>query len=238
LRSLQGRLPLPIPNPEYASLEPGQPGQAFFGYRRIAGVELTTRLREGPLPEGALVRIASQMANFMHALHDLPAGSLGAELPRAETRASISRLYEDVRQDLSPAMRPEAVAWFERLFKPFLANPENFSYRPVVRHGSLVGKNILIDPQTGAVTGVTGFSTLATGDPAYDAAGLASISEAFFSTLFQVDQEAIGKLLWRAKFYKSTFPLQEALANLHDGDPEVYQQTMSSFLPKPEGRLP
>ncbi len=238
LRSLHGRLPLPIPNPEYASLEPGEPGQAFFGYRRFAGVELAARLREGPLPEGALARVASQMANFMHALHDLPAGSLDVELPRAETRVSVSRLYEDIRQDLAPAMRPDAIAWFERLFKPFLANPENFSYRPVVRHGSLVGKNIYIDPHTAAVTGVTGFSSLAIGDPAFDAAGLASISEAFFSMLYQVDQEAIAKLFWRTQFYKSTFPLQEALAGLHDNDQEVYQRAMTSFLLQPEGRLP
>jgi aminoglycoside 2''-phosphotransferase len=236
LKSLQGRLPLPIPNPEYVSLDSGEPGLIFFGYCSFAGVELATRLREGPLPKDALVRIASQMANFMHALHEAPANTLGVDLSRAETRQSISRLYEDIRQDLAPAMRPEAADWVEHVFKPYLADPENFAYKPVVRHGSLVGKNIFIDPQTAEVTGVAGFSTLATGDPAYDAAGLASISEAFFSTLFHVDQEAIGKLLWRAQFYKSTFALQEALAAFHDGDPETYQQAMASYLPQPEGR--
>jgi aminoglycoside 2''-phosphotransferase len=236
LKALQGRLPLPIPNPEYASLEPGQPGQVFFGYRRFPGVELSARLREGPLPEGALLRIVSQMANFMHALHDVPAGSLGVDLSRLETRTSVSRLYEDIRRDLAPVMRPQAAAWVERLFKPYLANPENFNVRPVVRHGSLVGKNIFIDPQTAAVTGVSGFSTLATGDPAFDVAGLASISEAFFSTLFQVDQDAVGKLIWRAQFYKSTFGLQEALAGLRDGDPDVYQRAMSRYILEAERR--
>jgi aminoglycoside 2''-phosphotransferase len=232
LRSLQGRLPLPVPSPEYASLEPGQ---AFIGFRRMPGVQLSMRLRQDTLPGHVFERIVIQMANFMHALHEVPLDALEIEIPTAETRTAVAGFAEDVRTELAPAMRPDAADWVDRLFKPFLANPDNFAFKPVVRHGSLTGNNIFIDPHTGAVTGVTGFSTLALGDPAVDVAGLGTISEAFFSELYRVDQDEIGRLLWRAQFYKSTFALQEALAGARLGDPEAYRRGMAPYQPRPAG---
>jgi hypothetical protein len=45
-----------------------------------------------------------------------------------------------------------------------------------------------------------------------DVAALATIGEAFFSKLYQVDKDAIAPLMWRAQFYKSTFGLRDSLA--------------------------
>jgi aminoglycoside 2''-phosphotransferase len=223
LSALQGRLPLPIPKPEYISLETDEPGQTFFGYRRLPGVQLSARLLEGPFPEAMFRRMVSQMANLMHALHDIPADSLGVDLPRAETREEIAQLAVDIRQHLAPQMRPEAADWAGKLFEPFLANAENFNFQPVVRNGKLNGTNILIDPESGTVTGVLDFSAIALGDPAMDVAALATIGEAFFSKLYQVDKDAIAGLMWRAQFYKSTFALREALAAARQDNAEAYR---------------
>jgi aminoglycoside 2''-phosphotransferase len=221
LSALQGRLPLPIPNPEFTSLDSADPSQIFFGYRRLAGVPLSALLKEGPIPENRFRRIVSQMANLMHALHDMPADSLGVELPRTETREEISQLAVDIRRRLAPQMSPAAAEWAERLFEPFLAKADNFDDQPVVRHGRLTGTHILVEPEGGAVTSVLDFSALSLGDPAMDVAALATIGEAFFSKLYQVDKDAIAPLMWRAQFYKSTFGLRDSLAGARPDNPEA-----------------
>ncbi|HEY3344576.1 MAG TPA: phosphotransferase [Anaerolineaceae bacterium] len=235
LKALQGRLPLPIPVPQYWSPPNAPSGAAFLGYRALSGTLLSVALREENLPAPVFRRLVSQMANFMQALHDIPASSLGIDLPRSETREEISQMHADVHAKLVPAMRPEASGWIDRLFQPFLSNPHNFDYAPVVRHGALLGENIRIDPERGAVCGVDDFSRVSLGDPAVDAACLASISEAFFSELYQVDQDEIGELIWRAQFYKSTAALQSALAALEMGDDQAYQHGMAAYLPQSAG---
>jgi aminoglycoside 2''-phosphotransferase len=235
LKALQGRLPLPIPNPEYLSAPSETAGAPFLGYRALTGTPITTVLSEKSLPAPVFRRIVSQMANFMQALHEIPAASLGIDLPRSETREEVAQMQADIHAKLVPAMRPNAGAWIDRLFEPFLTKAEHFDVHPLLRHGALLGENILIDPDLGVVTGVDDFSQIALGDPALDVACLASISEAFFSDLYQVDPDEIGALIGRAQFYKSTFALRKALAAIEQGDDPAYQPGMAAYLPQSAG---
>ena len=231
LRVLKNRLPIPIPDPVYEHLEDAGAGEAFMAYPLLPGEPFSRKTFGSDAPEEYLHRAVVQMGDFIHVLHGIEPESLGIDLPVRDTREEWSGLYADIRELLFPHMRPDAVEWARRLFDNFLDDETNFAYRPVLRHGDLGASNILFDSGTGSVSGVLDFSSAALGDPAVDVAGLASISEAFFSALYGSRKAEIGPLMHRAQFYKSTFALQEALFGARMEDQAAFQRGLAPYLP-------
>lgn len=234
LKALSGKLSLPIPQPEYLSAGPGQPGQVFLGYCMLPGEPLSNKPFDiSPVDpdQEIFMKVVRQMAAFIKELHAIPLDSLGIQLPRRDTREDLERFYQGIKEELFPHMREDAALWVRRIFDNFLADPKNFDYSPVIRHGDLGRSNILYDKRTNSVSGILDWSSVAAGDPAVDVASLATISEAFFSALYQVDPETIGPLMNRAQFYKSTFALQEALYGLRNGDQAAFAAGMAPYLP-------
>jgi aminoglycoside phosphotransferase (APT) family kinase protein len=77
-------------------------------------------------------------------------------------------------------------------------------------HGDFGGGNILYDPATRRVTGVIDFGGVALGDPAVDIAALSCYGEPFLA-LGAPAYPGIATLLPRARRYRATFALQQAL---------------------------
>lgn len=232
LRTLRGRLSIPIPEPVYIATDPDKGSGIFFGYCMLPGQPLSKTpldIHQILLDENRFRQVVSQMANFIRELHSIPPDSLGVDLPRSDTREDIEQLYSEVRKGLFNYMRPDAVEWVKRIFDNYLPDNTNFEYKPAVRHGNLTGSNILFDPATGAVSGVLDFSSLALGDPAMDVAGLASVSEPFFSFLYELDPDQIGPMMRRAQFHKSTFALRKALTGLLENDPVAFDRGMEAY---------
>ncbi len=73
LRALQGKLPLPIPDPIYSSLEPREVGQAFMGYAKLPGKPLYREMLESVPGEETVQRLAEQLGE-LPARAALPAG--------------------------------------------------------------------------------------------------------------------------------------------------------------------
>src|SRR5262245_34900092 len=69
---LQGYLPLPIPNPIYQAREPQTGALRFMGYRMLPGTPLWREDADTIAEDGALDHMATQLAEFLHALHTLP----------------------------------------------------------------------------------------------------------------------------------------------------------------------
>ena len=234
LRALAGQLPLPIPEPLFSNLRDAESEPAFLGWKILPGVPLSPHVHDALVVGNLSARVVSQAADFMDALHRLGAGALGLALPRKETREEVRNTYAEIRELLVPAMRPQAVAWTEQLFERFLADDDYFQVQPAVRHGGLYGKNLLVAPQTGQVTGVLDFRFLALGDPAMDVATFATISELFFSRLYEADRDQIGPLLSRAQYYKSILSLLPALEGARTGNQQEFERGIAPFAdPKP-----
>ena len=234
LKALAGKLSLPVPQPEYLVVEPGQAGKVFLGYCKLPGVALSSKpfdTRPVYLDQDTFLRVAHQMAGFIKELHAIPPDTLGVQLPHRETREDLEAFYRDIRDDLFPHMREDATLWVRRIFDNFLEDPKNFTFQPVLRHGDLGASNILFDPETNSVSGILDWSSVALGDPAMDVASLATISEPFFSALYRSDPAYIGPLMPRAQFYKSTFALEEALSGLRHGDQEAFAAGIAPYLP-------
>ena len=236
LEALQGRLPLPIPNPEVKRLDPPVPGLAFTGYRRLPGVPLSRGAldaAQGPVREN----IAGQLARFLRALHGIPLAELGELGPLMiepkDGRADWERLYGEVREKLFPAMRPDARKDVSRHFEAYLDEPSLHHFDPCLRHGDFGGSNILWDPQQGAATAVLDFTFCALGDPALDLAAASTLGDEFFPSLLEVYAPlplTRGALQARARFYRGVFALEEALDGLRLNDAEAYQAGMAQYF--------
>ena len=84
LKHIRPRLPLPVPNPEFVHLDDQPIGQAFQGYRMIAGAPLWRETFQAIGDDAVLEALAGQLAGFLRALHNIPVGQMpgGLVLPK------------------------------------------------------------------------------------------------------------------------------------------------------------
>jgi aminoglycoside 2''-phosphotransferase len=231
LRALQGRLPLSIPDPTYLGFDPKSRQLAFMGYRLIPGEPLALEALAAIQDEATLKRLAVQLATFLRALHRIPAVELGIALPVVDGREDWERPYRRFQTELFGFMRRDAREAVARRFDGFLAEPSHFAYQPVLRHGDFGGSNILFDATAGAIRGVIDFSAAGLGDPAVDLAALSWYGEAFLEPVFAAYPElAAPALQERARFYRSTHALQQALWAIETGDEEAFADGIAHYV--------
>jgi aminoglycoside 2''-phosphotransferase len=231
LCALQGRLPLPIPHPTYVGTDPRTSRLNFMGYHIIPGEPLEREVLAAIGNEGVLQRLATQLAAFLRALHQVPAEELGVTLPVVDDRDDWERLYVRFETELFGSMRPDAREAVARRFEAFLAEPIHFAYRPVLRHGDFGGSNILYDAAARAIGGVIDFGAAGLGDAAVDLAALSWYGEPFLERFFVGYPElAAPAVRERARFYRSTHALQQALWALETGDEEEFADGIAGYV--------
>ena len=107
----------------------------------------------------------------------------GLDLPVKDGRQGWMALLDAFRIHLFPYMRPDAQAEVNANFARFLADPQQFTYQPVLCHGDLGGNNILYDRHTQSICGIIDFDSLGVDDPAVDAGALLGLGEEFFQRI-------------------------------------------------------
>lgn len=226
LKKLQGRLPLPIPNPIYAHFEADN--LVFMGYPMIPGEPLWRETLNAITDEEILDRIAAQLAGFLKALHAIPANEI-TNRPAGETRESWVAMYAAMRDQLFPHMRSDACQKVSENFESFLNDPANFAYQPVLRHGDFGTGNILYDAQSQNISGIIDFSFTSAGDRAQDVGALLGYGESFMERCYAVYPE-MRDTLKRVQFIRTTYALQQALYALRDGNREDFEDGMRDYV--------
>jgi len=221
---------LDIPNPTFVNLEARAVGEAFVGYRMIAGEPLWRGTFRAIREEETLDRLADQLGRFLHALHGVPYQTvIDCELPVADTVEECADIYTRMREKLFGYMRPDAREWVAGHFETFLGDPGNFQYRPVLKHGDFGPTNILFDAQAQTIAGIIDFGGSGLGDPAYDFAGLLSgYGEPFVRRCGRTYPE-VESFLDRIRFYRGTFALIEALFGIENGDEEAFRSGIEKY---------
>lgn len=222
---LQGKLPLSIPEPYFQQLDESIPGKAFMGYRMIPGETLTHQRLDAFKRQSAWKRMADQLGGFLRVLHGLDI----AELPVKDERADWATMYDEIRELLFDAMRPDARQTVSRHFEVYLDAAESRPFTPCLRHGDFGPSNILYDPEKMAVQGIVDFSSAAMGDPAVDFSSLSCYGDDFLQAALEQYPAAEG-VLERVKFYRGTFALQEALAGAKLNDRRAYDAGMVTYI--------
>lgn len=229
LRGIASRTTLPVPDPIYTHLDADKPGDLFMGYRLLPGVPLWRTAVFAQSDAKVLNRWAGQLAGFLHELHAIPADDLPGEWPVVDGRQEWAALYGEIRQSLFPLMRPDARRGVREHFEAYLDDPALHVYSPTPRHGDFGSGNILHDPDSLDITGIIDFGFAAVGDPAVDIAAVSTLGDALFGR-FPTAYPALESMLPRARFYRGTYALQEALHGYKSGDKEAFKAGMASYV--------
>jgi aminoglycoside 2''-phosphotransferase len=226
---LQGRLPLPIPNPIYQIPDPATGTLGGIGYQMLSGEPLWNEALAAAPGPAALDRIAGQLGAFLRALHSTPIAEVAADLPQRDEASYWAELHSQFQAQLYPLMRPDARQAVDALFADLLAELQRRPPVLTLRHGDFGGSNILHDPQTYSVTGVIDFGFAGVGDPAADIASLSCFGEEFLARGYAA-YPAMQQMLPRARLYRGTFALQQALYGLQDGNQADFDDGIRDYV--------
>ena len=231
LRAIQGRLPIPIPNPTYFSPDTHAVGRAFMGYEKLPGKPLYKEMLESVDGEDIVQQLATQLATFLFALHTTPPDIFPISLPVANSRETWVDLYARIRASLFSHMRPDAREQVAAHFERYLKDPHQFAFTPTLIHGDFGPGNILYDAKARTISGIIDFSSAGLGDPATDIAALLSPAGygLDFVRRFSAIYPDLGTLIERTHFYIGTFALQEALFGIEQGDNDAFERGIAAY---------
>jgi aminoglycoside 2''-phosphotransferase len=237
LRAIRPYVGLPIPEPRYVCFEPPVPGRVFVGYPLLDGeplwrerVAAIAAIDDGP----TLGRLATQLATFLRELHGIPLAALPESCPVAcslegpDWRTGWRRLHECIRELVLPRLDARTAGRIDTHFGAFLDDDANFAFPPTLIHGDFGTGNVLFDGLRGEVAAILDFGSAGLGDPACDLAAMLTYGEGFARAGFAV-YPGLASLLPRARFYRSTFALQEALYGVEHGDEGAFERGIAPY---------
>ena len=238
--ALAASLPVPIPGYEYYS--DGCPSfpRPVAGYRKLPGISL----QDCALGYSAVQQVASQVGEFLSALHSVPPRTLQPiVLPRlgpTQVMEKQQALYSEVRQHVYPALSVRERAWTGELFESFLVDPGNLRFKPVLVHGDLDSSNILCDPADGTLVGIIDFEEACLGDPAWDFCVLvAEHGPAFLQALLDAYHLPLDAgFRARVAFHSRRILFHELLYGLKHGDSRFSQHAMERLRRAMDGLEP
>lgn len=208
LPRLAGRLPIPVPQVQYACRKSAGDAHTLMGYPKIAGVGLD----ELPAVSQELFQ---QLGEFLSALHCFPLEKAFPGLDGAPSPQDWQELYEEtyswVQDLILPRLsRPDRLA-ASLLWEIFLSGKDNFRFQPSLIHADLGPEHILCEPSGAGIQGVIDWEDARPGDPALDFAGLFSLGgEALVDRTLSFYQGAVDETFRRrVRFYDTIAPFYE-----------------------------
>jgi aminoglycoside phosphotransferase (APT) family kinase protein len=86
----------------------------------------------------------------------------------AALRISRTEFYENIVRHVFPLISCEARTHTEARFEAYLNDLANFDFQPRLVHNDLDRQNVIIDGETGHLTGIIDFDNVSVGKPAID----------------------------------------------------------------------
>lgn len=225
LPMLAGRLPVPLPYPEFARLD--DPKYSCMGYRKLRGNALSRKT--------ATKEVAVQVGKFLNSLHGFPleaVAQLGLEVLEPDRwHAHYLDFYRWVRQNVLPQVSEEIERKVRNLWESFLNSEVYFRFNPVFIHGDLGVEHILIDPVSGRLAGVIDWGDACIGDPALDFTGLlVSCGADFVAQVMESYTKPVDASFWeRMAFYRDILPFHQMLYGRNIGEECIFEEGLKAF---------
>lgn len=143
-------------------------------YRKVKGDPLQPEMLQGL----DITRIANDVAAFMSALHSIPVReALAWGIPAVSRTEQLLTAADRVLPLVPVEWHEQAFAWRKQFIEP--------PHTRVLIHADLWYENILIDAESGRVSGVLDFDAMSIGDPAWDLATQLHCGRAFAELVFE-----------------------------------------------------
>ncbi|WP_066498118.1 aminoglycoside phosphotransferase family protein [Abyssisolibacter fermentans] len=228
LNILKSYISLNIPNPIYNNLDSYEVGCVYSGYKMIRGISFKKDIFYNTQRKDF---IAKQLALFLKELHSIPLEKICEyELDVIDGYNEWVSLFKKIKKKLFPFMKKESQDSISENFNDFFE--KNYNFNKTLIHGDFGPSNIIFDSNSQTISGIIDFNDVSIGDPAIDIASLIGpfgYGEDFVKS-FKPIYPNVEELLYRARFYASTFALQEALFGIEVGDKEAFDAGMKQYI--------
>ena len=233
LPELRTHLTAPVPEIDVYG-EHGPNGLPFAGHRLLPGETVLYASRApGPFLGRDYGRLLRELTSFpvQHAV------DLGVPyIDGASMREQRGRHYERVIRRIFPIVTCETRTHIERRFEAYLNDEANFAFEPRLVHQDL-DMNVLIDPQTGALSGVIDFGGAVVSNPALDwwlptyGFKRLGIEDQLKPCLEEagIDQAELQRRIGEVDFIDFNFPLTDVLSGLERGDDSQVEDGLRSL---------
>lgn len=218
--------PLAVPRPVFVAAELG-----CLAYHKVAG----TPLLDLPQPDRAVLAasVGTELGRFLSVLNALPVDRMRElagvdDEPFEGWRADAADLYGTVAEAI-PEASHSAISAFLRDRPPVEDHPLVFS------HNDLGIEHVLIDPNTGAVSGIIDWSDVAIVDPAFDIGllyrdlGPVALAAAVSSYRTGGDDREDANLVERATFYARCSVFEDLSYGLRFGWPAYTEKSLAAL---------
>jgi aminoglycoside phosphotransferase (APT) family kinase protein len=216
--------PLPVPQPSFTV-----PEQGCLAYRKLPGVPLLDLSRPQRSSHGASV--AATLGQLLTALHAAPVEDMTG---LAELDDQPLALWREEAAETYAAVAGEVPLVYRRPVEAFLdAPPPADGWTPVFSHNDLGIEHVLVDPGTGAVTGIIDWSDAAIVDPATDFGllyrdlGLAALHAATGS--YRTERNDSATLGERAAFYARCTLLEDLAYGIQTGNDKYVDKSHAAM---------
>lgn len=219
---------LGLPAPEILGGDLDAPlGKSHVVLRYVRGVGLTDPA-VADLPVEARQRLAEGLGELLRLLRNVDPTSWPAV-----GRQSWHGRWAEFRQHVLDIVLPlltSAGADRARAEVEWAVQAAECAPRPdAFVHGDLGGANVLLEPSSGALTGVLDWDSAGFGDPAIDLAALSVSLPAPVFDMVMTRSPGLKTELERARAYARTFALQEAVFGLFNGEERAVQAGLASY---------
>lgn len=177
---------VPVPTYEYVSSGTKEDNRCFAGCKAFQGKQLTAK-DFSELPPDQKENYLSDIARFLKDLHSIPKEeALNCDGIYETDDKGMYQWYADdfFPKEILPKLAQEEAQKVALCLKDYLADQNNFKYRPVLLHGDMKFEHLFTDPNDHHVQGVIDFDSMV-GDPDYD----------FMRLNAEMDKESFRQLL-------------------------------------------
>jgi aminoglycoside 2''-phosphotransferase len=181
---------LPVPRPSFFG--------DFMSYPKLEG----DRLEPSILSELDTAGVALEIANFMAALHSIPVvRAIEWGVPSVSRTTLLLAAADRVMPKLPANLQCDVRRWRDSFREP--------DHRKVVVHGDLWYGNILVDRQSGCVSGVLDFDDTSIGDAAWDLATQLHLGRGFTALVLEAYPLEKATMLERAEALFALRPFEQ-----------------------------
>ena len=228
LKLLNTQVALNIPSPSVYHLDPDNLESSFIGYKMIQGIPLSKDVFNDIADKEVLARTLALYLKTIHAVEYQAFESIGVKT--IDPIQEFTLMYEKIKNRLFEFMRDDAKEDIRNGFEGFLSTYSEEAIEFKLIHGDFGPSNLLVKGEM--LSGVIDFGGMSISDPAYDFAcmmGPFGYGEEFVR-MVGTYYGNIDAYIERAKFYITTFALQDALFGIENNSKEDFDFGMKPYI--------